>query len=164
MFIYGGSSNAQAISAQFIEINLSNMSHTMLNNKNSPGPLSKHKACILQHRFYIVGGQTPIGQCNRIHYFDFSNSQWQTLPQNASYPRPHDGHALTPVDKGSFAIFGGFHETSLSNHLLLYQLETNTYRLLSERGGPSPREGSTLNYMCGKYFVFGGSDYIQRFD
>ncbi|KAM3130243.1 hypothetical protein pb186bvf_017638 [Paramecium bursaria] len=158
LYIYGGQSNRNLDS--FTEINITNLQTKSLNNK--PGPLAKHSSCTKDNLIYLFGGQTNIGQSNKIWKYNINDDTWIQLPVNISYPKPYDNFGFTLVESNNAAIFGGFYVNKLQNSLYLYDFKTNEFCVLSQKQGPSPREGCSLNYLNKKYYVYGGTDHRQK--
>lgn len=86
------------------------------------------------------------------------NDVWNAIES----PYQYDNHALCEVNGDSVGIFGGFMGDRLSRVLYKYEYQHNKYTVLSSTNGPSAREGCSLNYIKGRYFVFGGTDNIQK--
>jgi N-acetylneuraminic acid mutarotase len=117
-----------------------------------------HAGAVLNQNLYIYGGRTGINTndttLNDFWVFDASTVRWNCLSSNVATPPPLSYHAMT-AHKTKVYVFGGCTvDNGRSNELWSYDIETQSWELLSACQRdinseiiPTPRGGSTIAFV-----------------
>lgn len=142
-----------------------------LDTTGGPGPRYGHAAVLsadAMHIYLFGGSGAPAADPtdNRVFEFNFSTSQWRTLPAAAGpAPKPRRDHAMVMATVGStnsILVYGGYLSASSSSDTLwkLVPGDSARWSVIATNGpSPGPRMNHTAFYDGsggGRLTVFGG--------
>lgn len=135
-----------------------------------PGFLSHHRSVLIGEEMYIFGGmKSDIENNCDLFSLNMKTLQWKVIqPEGDEKPEGRDDHSIC-ASENSIYVFGGFVKGKRMNDLYEYNIETNTWKILSKFTDiddfsseelkyqfPVPRCGQDMVYYQNKIYMFGG--------
>jgi len=129
-----------------------------------PGPCNMHTADLVHGQLLVFRGGDGRAYLNDLHALDLAANFWHAVVTTGERPPQRANHcSVVEGQKSLLYIFGGWDGTKRLNDLYQLDVATLVWTLLQPFGvPPQPRAGTTLSYIRGLLFMFGGSGHSTR--
>ena len=170
LYLFGGINSDSVFSDLWI-FNLANLTWIEAPAKGSiPSARYSHAFAASGNAFAIWGGRDLAGLRDDFFLFNTITEIWtEFLPSSSSKPRPAFGACMVFMSP-SIYLYGGKTESDISNELWKYEIGTNNFSLVSNKGLRHAKHSFCFYNMSRIYIAFGSMDeeepssYIDFYD